>query len=139
MNSCLSCMYGLPKIHKDNVPLRPIISTIRSATYDLAKYLAKIISLLVGQTSSYVKNSAHFSEIINHRQIQQEEMMISFDVVSLFTKVPVPETLQIIKEKLTTDSSLSDRTNLSLPTIMYLLTMCLESVLHTRRQLLPSK
>ncbi len=53
--------------------------------------------------------------------------MISFDVVSLFTKVPVPETLQIIKEKLTTVSSLSDRTNLSLPTIMDLLTMCLES------------
>ncbi len=59
-NSCLSCMYGLPKIHKDNVLLRPIISTIGSATYDLAKYLAKIISPLVGQTSSNVKNSAHF-------------------------------------------------------------------------------
>ncbi len=59
-NSCLSCMYRLPKIHKDNVPLRPIISIIGSATYDLAKYLAKIISPLVGQTSSYVKNFSSF-------------------------------------------------------------------------------
>ncbi len=51
-------------------------------------------------------------------------MMISFDITSLFTKVPVPETLNIIKEKLSTDSSLSDRTNFSLPTIMNHLRMC---------------
>ncbi len=53
--------------------------------------------------------------------------MISFDITSLFTKVPVPETLNIIKEKLSTDSSLSDRTNFSLPTIMNLLRMCLST------------
>ncbi len=40
-------------------------------------------------------------------------MMFSFDFTSLFTKVPVPKILNIIKEKLSTDSSLPDRTNLS--------------------------
>ena len=32
-----SQLYGLPKIHKDGVPLRPIISQIDSYTYKLAK------------------------------------------------------------------------------------------------------
>ena len=42
-----SQMYGLPKIHKDGVPLRPIISQIGSYTYDLAKFLVPILSPLM--------------------------------------------------------------------------------------------
>jgi hypothetical protein len=34
-------IYGLPKIHKNDVPLRPIVSTRNSVTYNLAKYLTK--------------------------------------------------------------------------------------------------
>ena len=29
--------YGLPKIHKEDVPLRPIVSSIGSVTYGVAK------------------------------------------------------------------------------------------------------
>ena len=35
--------YGLPKIHKNNIPLRPIVSSIGSVAYGLAKVLADII------------------------------------------------------------------------------------------------
>ena len=31
-------LYGLPKIHKPNVPLRPILSSIRTAGYGLSKF-----------------------------------------------------------------------------------------------------
>ncbi|KAG8236898.1 hypothetical protein J437_LFUL018742 [Ladona fulva] len=41
-------LYGLLKIHKDGVPLRPIVSTTNSPTYNLAKYLASLLSPLVG-------------------------------------------------------------------------------------------
>ena len=33
--------YGLPRIHKENVPLRPIVSSIGSVTYEVAKELSK--------------------------------------------------------------------------------------------------
>ena len=33
-------IYGSPKIHKENIPLRPIVSLPGSPTYDLSKYLA---------------------------------------------------------------------------------------------------
>ena len=35
--------YGLPKVHKKDVPLRPIISSRGSATYESAKELARIL------------------------------------------------------------------------------------------------
>ena len=35
--------YGLPKIHKDGIPLRPIVSSRGSITYEVAKELARIL------------------------------------------------------------------------------------------------
>ena len=60
--------YGLLKIHKDNVSLRPIMSAIGSLTYELSKYLANIVSPL--QNDKYtVKNSASFVEKIRTMSI----------------------------------------------------------------------
>ena len=39
--------YGLPKIHKPDTPLRPIVSSCGSVTYGVAKELAKILKPLV--------------------------------------------------------------------------------------------
>ena len=52
-------IYGLPKVHKPNVPLRPIVSCIGSSLYQLSKYVASLIFLLVGQTDSHVKKTRH--------------------------------------------------------------------------------
>ena len=43
-------IYGLPKIHKQNRPLRPIVSSINSSTYNLAKMIIKILNPLVGKS-----------------------------------------------------------------------------------------
>jgi hypothetical protein len=53
-------MYGLPKIHKEDVPLRPIVNCIASPTYDLAKYLAGLLNPLVGQLNCHIRNSQAF-------------------------------------------------------------------------------
>ena len=42
--------YGLPKVHKEGVPLRPIISSMGSVTYETAKELARILKPLVGRS-----------------------------------------------------------------------------------------
>ena len=93
-------MYGLPKIHKPGTPLRPIVSSIGSATYYLAKELTTIISPLVGNTNSYVKDSGDFVQKIKRIQVNDDTLLVSFDVVQLFTKVPIEETLIVIKNKL---------------------------------------
>ena len=47
------CLYGLPKIHKDGVPLRPIVSFTQSPTYQLSKYLSQLLSPLLGESCTF--------------------------------------------------------------------------------------
>jgi hypothetical protein len=53
-------LYRLPKVHKKDVPLRPIVSCISSPTYTLTKYLTDLFSLLVGQSSHHIENLEAF-------------------------------------------------------------------------------
>lgn len=91
-------LYGLPKVHKPNVPLRPIVSAINSPTYRLAKYLTRLLQPFVGQTESFIKNSAHFVEKLGNITLRPNDIILSFDVVSLFTMVPVDESLTHLAE-----------------------------------------
>ena len=61
-NSVIPKIYGLPKIHKEGVPLRPIVCTIGSPSYNLAKELSRILSPISGQTDTYIKNSSHLHQ-----------------------------------------------------------------------------
>lgn len=62
-------IYGSPKIHKEGVLLRPIVNTIGSSTYHLAKFLAKKIRPLSSNTSSYVEDSSSFGQWIKDQEI----------------------------------------------------------------------
>ncbi|KAG8239164.1 hypothetical protein J437_LFUL018652, partial [Ladona fulva] len=46
-------LYGLPKVHKEGVPLRPIVSQIDAPTYQLAKFLANSLKMYVGNSPSF--------------------------------------------------------------------------------------
>ena len=42
--------YGLPKICKEGIPLRPIVSNIGAVSYETSKELARILKFLVGKS-----------------------------------------------------------------------------------------
>ena len=84
--------YGLPKIHKPGIPLRPIVSFVNSPTYAISGYLARILSPVVGNTDYTVKNSCEFGDFIKDKTLNACEELVSFDVVSLFTKIQKPVT-----------------------------------------------
>ncbi|XP_054290083.1 uncharacterized protein LOC129005267 [Macrosteles quadrilineatus] len=98
-------IYGLPKVHKDGIPMLPIVSSIGSPTYNIAKFVSKHLSEFVGLTESFVKDSRHFIEIIKRVKLDDNDILVSFDVESLFTSIPVPETVDIIRTLL--DDSLA--------------------------------
>ena len=81
-----SRIYGLPKIHKPGIPLRPIVSFVNSATYAISGYLARILSPVVGNTDYTVKNSCEFADFIRDKTLNAREELVSIDVVSFFTK-----------------------------------------------------
>ena len=94
-------VYGLCKVHKgvgangEPSPFRHILSTIKTPSYNLAKF--PILSELT--KNKYVsKDSFAFAEIV--REQNPDFFMASFDIGSLFTNVPLDETFEISVKKL---------------------------------------
>ena len=122
-----SKFYGLLKIHKPGIPLRPIVSGIGIVTYSTAKELAKIMKPLVGMSAHHVYNTKDFVEYLKDIRLQQGECVISYDVTALFTSVPTQPVVNIIQNKLANDKDLQQRTAMSIKHIISLLEFCLRS------------
>ena len=95
-------LYGLPKIHKPNFAekfqFRPIFAAYNTPGFGLAKYLVPILSPLTSNEYT-VQNSRKFGEDISKISSNQY-YMASFDVDSLFTNVPLRETINICLQAL---------------------------------------
>ena len=117
--------YELPKVHKKDTPLRPIVSSIGSVTYETAKELSRILRPLVGRSTHHVRNNQDFMHNIEEIAVEPEECMISFDVKALFTSIPIQPTSKIIKKHLEEDASLHQRTTMAVKHIYCLLEFCL--------------
>ncbi|XP_072043064.1 uncharacterized protein [Amphiura filiformis] len=118
--------YGLPKVHKPACPLRPIVASRGSITYNTAKYVANILSPLVGKSSTHLKNSEELVNKLSQFKLSPSECLVSYDVTALFTSVPVEESLVIVKDLLTADDTLDSRTDLNPQQVTDLLSTCLK-------------
>ena len=123
--STIPRLYGLPKVHKPNVPLRPILDMSNSPYHSLAKWLTEILEPIRRELAVYsLKDSFQFVELIQHLQLT-EHKMFSLDVESLFTNVPLKETVNYLCDYI-------DRTgkDVGLPTTLLkkLILLCTENV-----------
>ena len=83
--------------------MHPIVSACGTATYNTAKFITKILQNYCGKTSSFVKDSTDFIKKIKHLSINpEEEILVSFAVSALFTRIPAPVALQVINSKIST-------------------------------------
>ena len=97
-------LYGMAKIHKPNTPLRPVCSMINTPEYELAKFLDKLIKPHL--PSKYMLTStAHFLDKLKTFNISPGDNMVSFDVISLYTNVPLLETINMITDCLYSKST----------------------------------
>lgn len=74
-----------------------------------------------------MKNSAHFVKTISILKIDSNDHLISFDMKSLFTQVPVEDALVIMKERLQHNESLCEQTTMSVEQECSLTELCLKS------------
>ena len=87
-------LYGLAKVHKANIPLRPVISMTGTAQYHLAKYLDDVIKPSIPATFM-LSSTSDFISRIRDCTIPANHCFVSYDVVSLFTNVPLQEVIDI--------------------------------------------
>ncbi|PFX13388.1 hypothetical protein AWC38_SpisGene22526 [Stylophora pistillata] len=101
-NSSPASFHGLPKIHKENVPIRPIMSALGFLTYELSKYRANVLSPF--QNTNYtVKNSASFIERIHTLSVDPDKILVSFDIMSPFTCIPTYLAIKVVEGRLDSD------------------------------------
>ena len=114
-------MYGLPKLHKKGVPLRPILSSIGSANYKCSKFLVSVLKNVI-DVEFMIRDSFEFCREITSFK-NQKFTMASFDVSSLFTNIPVSETCNLLLEKLFPNNS-TKFCNFDRPSFQKLLDNC---------------
>ena len=90
-------LYGMCKIHKKDYPMRPVVSMIGTAEYQLAKFLDALIKPNLPK-SFMLSSTDEFLEKLNKFKIQPGDKCLSFDVSSLFTNVPLTETIEMIAD-----------------------------------------
>ena len=87
-----SNFYMLPKIHKENCPGRPIVSTYDCPTVYISKFLDIILSPLVQELPSFIKDTPQFLQIINDFEFpanaNHRPILFTMDVTSLYTSIP---------------------------------------------------
>ena len=88
-------IYGTPKMHKfsssDSFPkLCPIVSSIVTFNYNLARFLCDLLSPLVPNDYSFQDTFSFVSQIKNANL--SKKFIVSYDVTSLLTNIPLQET-----------------------------------------------
>jgi len=115
-------LYRLPKIHKAGVQLRPIISTIRTPTHRLDKYLHGLLWACLRKTAPHVKNSEDFILRLGILWVNPNDILISFE--DHVTKVPIINVLNLLNR-------LFDEDNVRLFTTSSFLRLSLSTVSST--------
>ena len=87
------------KIHKEGMPLRPIVSFISSPMYRMSQEISKIIKTSYEKKQTYnVENSREVIEKLRKIKITENTKLMSLDVKDMYTNIPIIDTMKLIKE-----------------------------------------
>ena len=91
---------GNPKLHKDNAPLRTIVSGINTPTERLAELTEHELNEYVENTPSYIRDTTDFISKLKafNANIPKDAILFCFDVVKLYPSIPRKEGMEACKE-----------------------------------------
>ena len=88
-------LYGLPKVHKEGCPIRPVLYAIKTPGYNVSKFAASLIASYASNEYTLL-NSMELVDSIKGFNFKEGMVMTSFDIESLYTNVPVKETIELL-------------------------------------------
>ena len=91
--------YGLPKVHKPDIPLRIVISTIDSPCHHLASILYNKLKLCINKPEFYIDNSYALIKKLKNIEIPDDYILLSLDVTSLFTNITLEAVLNSLERR----------------------------------------
>ena len=90
--------YFLPKIHKQNITGRPIISGNNSPTEKISAFVDEHIKQFVPHIKSYVRDTPDFIKKIENFKLNGDYFLVTMDVTSLYTNIPNHEGLVAVTQ-----------------------------------------
>ena len=87
-------LYGLAKVHKDNYPMRPVVSMPGSLNQKIATVMAHWLS---GMPECNINSSNKLiSSDLKNYKLKENQCMLSCDIVSLYPNVLVKEAIDFL-------------------------------------------
>ena len=114
-SSRLPHLYGLPRTHKANLSMRPILSATGTYNFNLAKWLEEKLKPI--SVNEYTFTDVFvFADEIRSSPMNEEDILVSYDVIALFTNAPLSETIDIPVDKAFTNHWYNQTYDLNLET-----------------------
>ena len=124
-------LYGLPKDHKPDVPLRPIVSACGDPLDNLTSLLENIISQLLQYVPAHLRNTEEYlgrlEQAFPNHCLPAGSIIFSVDVVNLYGNIPVEDAIKATSELLNQHRDSLDMRGLSVGDVERLLRHCLSN------------
>jgi hypothetical protein len=86
-------------LHKEGIPIRPIINNRTAPAYNLPKHLTDTLNQYIDLKNQYViTNATNLAMDLTKLEIHENHSLITFDMKDLYVNIPVTETLGIIRK-----------------------------------------
>lgn len=89
------------KLHKVDRPVRIITNGINSPSYKMAKYINEICKSAIPSTQFNIRNSFELKEKLEVIQLNTSDIMVSFDIVSMFSTIPIDMVYRSLRKRWT--------------------------------------
>lgn len=96
----LAKIYGTMKCHKTPLTIRPIISTIGAPGHMLGMAFNKILTRIFPPTKQHIRVIQYFKDEIDDIAVVQGEVLVSFDIVGMYSNIPPDLVIQIINRNI---------------------------------------
>jgi hypothetical protein len=94
----LPIFYRLPKVHKQPISLRPVVSTSGSLLAIFSTCIGFKMKELLPHIKSYIKNSLNIIEDLNKIAIPDNALIFPVDAVSMYTNIDMEIGIASIKD-----------------------------------------
>ena len=127
-NSRMSRFYGLPKDHKQGLPLRPVVSSCGSPLSNVSLLLERILNQLLEFVPAHLSSTEEcVKELRNLGRLPDNCIVASMDVAALYTNIPINESIDAAMEMLEEHRQSVDMFSLAIPDVRRLLEFVLNS------------